>query len=184
MSASQPRRGSGASMLIALHPYSPPATSTAPSAKSRGGCARFRRRPVPSTPELTPGSKSPMAARYWARMTSATPERSTAAALSVSSSARVPAASPPDRMASACVAARRVKVTVSLSAPANVALWRSYLPPRSARSRSSMTERSSCSALPPHPRPPSLVRTSWGGYCAWSPRGSEPGPRARRPRAL
>src|SRR5215211_7163131 len=54
---------------------------------------------------------------YCARTTSATPERSTATALSVRSSASVPAASPADRMASASVAARSVKVTVSLSVP-------------------------------------------------------------------
>src|SRR3954447_10335482 len=77
---------------------------------------------------------------------SATPERSTAAALSVRSSASVPAASPAVRMASASVAARRVKVTVSLSVPTDRALWRSYRPPRSRRSRSSMTWRSSCRA--------------------------------------
>jgi hypothetical protein len=58
----------------------------------------------------------------------------------------VPAASPADRMASASVAARRVKVTVSLSVPTDRALCRSYRPPSSRRSRSSMTWRSSCRA--------------------------------------
>src|SRR5215213_8946121 len=83
---------------------------------------------------------------YCARTTSATPERSTATALSVRISASVPAASPADRMASASVAARSVKVTVSLSVPTEPALCRSYRLPRSRGSRSSMTERSSCSA--------------------------------------
>jgi hypothetical protein len=58
----------------------------------------------------------------------------------------VPAASPADRMASASVAARRMKVTVSLSVPTDRALCRSYRPPRSARSRSSIIWRSSCRA--------------------------------------
>src|SRR3954447_13498934 len=49
-------------------------------------------------------------------------------------------------MASASVAARRVKVTVSLSVPTDRPLWRSYRPPRSRRSRSSITWRSACTA--------------------------------------
>lgn len=64
-------------------------------------------------------------ASYSARMTSATPERSTPAALTVRSSASAPAATPAERMASACVVARRVNVTVSLSVPADSARWRS-----------------------------------------------------------
>ena len=67
--------------------------------------------------------------------------------MSVRSSASVPAASPAERIASASVAARRVKVTVSLSVPTDRALCRSYRPPRSSRSRSSITWRSSCNAL-------------------------------------
>src|SRR3954462_7786789 len=39
-----------------------------------------------------------------------------------------------------------MKPTVSLSVPADWALWPSYRAPRSLRSRSSMVERSSCSA--------------------------------------
>jgi len=77
---------------------------------------------------------------------SATPERSTATALSVRISASVPAASPADRIASASVAARSVKVTVILSVPTELVLCRSYRPPRSRLSRSSITERSSCNA--------------------------------------
>src|SRR5215210_5946044 len=88
----------------------------------------------------------PAAVLYCARTTSATPERSTPTAFSVSSSASVPAASPADRMASASVAARSVKVTVSLSVPTESVLCRSYRPPRSRRNRSSIAERSSCSA--------------------------------------
>ena len=70
-------------------------------------------------------SSMPPSPPYSARTTSATAERSTAAALSVRSSASVPAANPADRMASASVAARSVKVTVSLSVPTEPALCRS-----------------------------------------------------------
>ena len=79
-------------------------------------------------------------------MTSATPDKSTPAAWSIRSSASVAAASPAERMASACVVARRMKVTVSLSVPTDCELCRSYRTPRSPRSLSSMTDRSPCSA--------------------------------------
>ena len=53
------------------------------------------------------------------------PETSIAAPVSVRSSTSVPEATPAERIASAGVLARTVKMTVSLSFPTDWALWRS-----------------------------------------------------------
>ena len=89
---------------------------------------RFREPSSPGVADAWNGRFPPAAVPYCARTTSATPERSTATALSVRISASVPAASPADRIASASVAARSVKVTVILSVPTELVLCRSYRP--------------------------------------------------------
>ena len=101
------------------------ASDVSPAHRPRRPMGAPRRSGTNSGADTSPrkGICRPAAARdYSARTMSATPDRSTAASRSLSSSASVPAARPADRIASACVDARNVNVTVSLSAPADPAL--------------------------------------------------------------